>query len=138
MKFNQILAQRTFWNIPHCSGLNSFWFEASMKIYVHLLLKLLNLLKLHTVSKSAPLSNPAQNNCVLRIIVQSIRQVEIALSGPIFSNLGRQNTNMAIKSLLLYFCNRFFHIYFCKVLLGGEGVNFSSRRVHQRKKKTIY
>ena len=106
-----------------------------MKIYVHLLLKLLNLLKLHTVSKSAPLSNPAQNNCVLRIfltseywrpqniyvqifvsseylrpnicalriIVQSIRQVGIALSGPIFSNLGRQNTNMAIKSLPLYF-----------------------------------
>ena len=39
------------------------------------------------------------------------RQVGIALSRPILSNLGRQNTNMAIKSLPLYLCISLFHIY---------------------------
>ena len=52
-----------------------------------------------------------QNICSLRIFVHS-RLVGIALSGPIFSDHGRQNTNLAIKYPPLYFCIRFFHICF--------------------------
>ena len=69
MKFNLINVAKywlrelsNFWNIPRCSEFNSSWFEASMKLYVHLLLKLLNLLQWHTalqcaVSKSVSLQN---------------------------------------------------------------------------------
>ena len=53
----QILAEKSFQllNIPHCSGFNSPWFEASTKIYVHLLLKLLNLLQWHTALSTSQL-----------------------------------------------------------------------------------